>query len=364
MKVVLYGGAFNPFHTEHKRLIETAINEVKPDLVVVYPSFNPPHKNEVGDFDARFEMCKVALKDITNCVIEDIEKKRNKVNPSFEIIPILKEKYLADEYYFLMGGDSLINFNKWLHPELVAKEVTLLVGGRSVVGEIENAKNEVEKKYNAKVKLLDFVGENASGSIIKAKIEWGEKPEEISSEVYEVIKKYGLYSEYAERIKKLKETNPKRFEHVKRTTLYALKLNTKLGLDFDKVFAAGMFHDCAKHLQVEIEGVPEPVVHQFVGKDVAKNEYGILDEEVLNAICYHTTGRPNMSLLEKLIYCADMLEEGRTYPGVEELRKTIENDFEKGFVVCVNAAMDNLKQSGNPIHPLTIECVEYYNLQK
>ena len=98
-----------------------------------------------------------------------------------------------------------------------------------------------------------------------------------------------------------------------------------------------------------------------MGREIAQNEYGISDEEILSAIEYHTTGRAGMSKLEKLIYCADMLEEGRNYPGAEELRKETENDFDKGFLSCVKKSLKFIEDKGNPVYGLTKECVRYYN---
>ena len=69
-----------------------------------------------------------------------------------------------------------------------------------------------------------------------------------------------------------------------------------------------------------------------------------------------------MSRLEKLVFCADMLEEGRSYPGVEELRKKIEDDFDAGFVCCVRSSLNNLLASQKPFDPLTRACALYYTV--
>ena len=68
-----------------------------------------------------------------------------------------------------------------------------------------------------------------------------------------------------------------------------------------------------------------------------------------------------MTKLGKLIYCADMLEPNRAYDGVEYLRAVISEDFEKGFIACINRSYDHLLLQNRPIYPLTKECVEYYN---
>ena len=363
MRTGFFGGAFDPFHNEHKSIVECAKNELNLDKVVVYPSFAPPHKNCTAPYEARRELAETALKQCGYVVIDDVEKERDAdKNPTCEVLPLLKKKYAAEENYFIIGGDSMFNFSKWIKPEIVAKTMKIAVVARENVEEVERKAEEARKNYGADVTVLNYVGKAVSGSLVKAKIEFGEKPDEIDEKVYEKIIEKGLYREHKDVVEKLKNNIPERtFEHVKRTVYYAFKLNVKLGLPYEKVFLAAGLHDCAKHLHRAMDGVPPAVEHQFLGAEVAENEYGVKDEDVLNAIKYHTTGKPDMTTLEKLVFCADMLEEGRSYPGVTELRKTIENDFEKGFVECVNSSMKKLIEDGKPFHFLTKECAMYYN---
>ena len=163
-------------------------------------------------------------------------------------------------------------------------------------------------------------------------------------------------------VSKVKEDIPERtFIHCASCAIYAEGFAGLLNLKYEDVFVSALLHDCAKHLDMEMEGVPKPVVHQFSGADRAKEKYGINDEVILDAIRYHTSGKPDMTKPGKLIYCADMLEPNRVYDGVDELRKEINEDFEKGFVACITRSYDHLLQQNRPIYPLTKECVEYYN---
>ena len=362
MKTGFFGGAFDPFHNEHKQIVLSAINELRLDRIVVYPSFLPPHKHCSAPFDMRKKFVELSLSDIKNVIVDDIEKQRGKINPSCEILPLLKEKYPSDEYYFIIGGDSMVNLKKWVNPKKVFESMPIAVVDRENVTESDEAIKNAEKEFNAEIVKLNYTGKEASGSNVKAEIAFGEKPEEIDEKVYELIESTHLYGEYEAIAGKLKSSIPERtYSHAKRTVMYALKLNAKLGLEFDKVFIAALLHDCAKHLHRDMEGIPKAVEHQFLGAEVAEKEYGITDSEILDAIMYHTTGKPDMTKLGQLVYCADMLEEGRVYDGVEELRNAIEKDFRKGFVLCCNSSYNKLIADGRPVHPLTKECVEYYN---
>ena len=361
MKIGFFGGAFDPFHIEHKQILKSAIDELKLDKVVVYPSCNPPHKKCVTPFEYRLLLTKTELSDMEQITVDDIEN-NGLLNPTCETIPILKKKYPSDNYYFIMGGDSILNFSKWIKPEKIVKEVTLVVVARENTAETQNAIREVEKQYGAKIIILNYVGKEVSSSLIRADVSFGNKPNGISDDSYKIIKEKGLYFEYVHLVEKLRNNIPeKTFEHSKRTVYYALKLNTKLGVSFDKIFKSALLHDCAKHIHKEMDGVPSAVVHQFLGAEYAKKEYLICDKDILEAIEFHTTGKPEMTMLGKIVFCADMLESGRSYESVERLREIIENDFEKGFVECVNASFKKLTEDNKPFHPLTKACAEYYN---
>ena len=362
MKVAFFGGAFDPFHNEHRKIIIGIKEQFGLDTIVIYPSFLPPHKTCVSDFSDRFNMTKIATSDLPYVVVDDLEKHRNTINPTSEILPVLKSKYPADKYYLVIGGDSMLNFHKWIKPEKIAKECEIIVFPRGDTNGLNEAITKAQINYGADITLSSIVCSEISSSTIRAMIELNERPDCISNSVYNYIKEQKMYSEFEPIVEKMRNTIPTRtFDHVKRTVKYAFKLNTKLGLDYKKVFLSTFLHDCAKHLHRAMEGVPLAVEHQFLGVEIAQKDYDIHDKDVLDAINYHTTGRPNMSTLEKLVFCADMLEEGRNYVGVDELRNIIENDFEKGFVACVNGSLNKLIEDNRPFHPLTKACALYYN---
>ena len=101
------------------------------------------------------------------------------------------------------------------------------------------------------------------------------------------------------------------------------------------------------------EGVPSPVLHQYTGAYLAEHTFGISDEEVLDAIRFHTSGRENMTALGKLVFLADMLEEGRSYEGVEELRRFFYEDLDVCLYAALKRQTEYLAESGKPVYPLT-----------
>ncbi|MCR4661304.1 MAG: nicotinate (nicotinamide) nucleotide adenylyltransferase [Clostridia bacterium] len=364
MRIGFFGGSFDPFHIEHKEIIKNCKEFLNLDKVVVYPSFNPPHKTNTTSFDVRFEMVKEGTKDLEYVIVSDIENKRQKVNPTCEIIPLLKQEYLADEYFFLMGEDSLKQFKTWINPANIVKEINLAVVSRTgIEDDINKLSKDIEDTYDTKIKVIPYTGKEISSSVIKAKIELDLPIEEIPEEVKAVITKHNLYKTHTEIIQKLKSMiSPKRYNHSVNVTICALKLNARFMLPYEKVFLSGLLHDCAKERDYQMEGVPSPVVHQFTGAIVANKEFGIEDADILNAIKYHTTGKPDMTQLEKLIFCADMIEESRNFEGVELLREEINKDFDIGFLKCVEGMLNSLKTKEKDIYYLTLDCAKFYNI--
>lgn len=362
MRIGFFGGAFDPYHQEHENVILQAKEELGLDRVIVYPSSDPPHKTCSAPFDKRVSFLQKATKKYGFVTVDTIEGKTGRINPTVEILPKLQNKYPAEESYFIIGGDSLEKFDTWIRPQEIADKTQFAVIARGEKERTLAAKDRAEKKFGARITVLRYVGQEISSSLIKAHIELGDRPSGLSNEMYDLIREEGLYHTHAAMVERQKGIlPPKRYEHVKRTTYYALKLNGSLGLPYEKVFPAAFLHDCAKMTSRKMEGVPDCIVHQFVGREIARTEYGIEDEEILSAIECHTTGKPNMTTLEKLIFCADMLEEGRTFAGVETLREIIKDNFEKGFFACVQATYKNLTEKGKEMHPLTKQCLEYYN---
>ncbi len=135
----------------------------------------------------------------------------------------------------------------------------------------------------------------------------------------------------------------KRFVHTVNVAEEARRLALIWGVDADKAYLAGLIHDIAKELspdeakamllkavvseKCEID-MPSVAVHGFLGAYIAKEKFGILDEDVLAAVRFHTTGRVSMSGLEKIIYIADFTERGRCFPEADEVRKISEKDLD------------------------------------
>lgn len=180
------------------------------------------------------------------------------------------------------------------------------------------------------------------------------------------------------KIRKLleKEQDNKRFEHTLGVASTAQMLASIYGADVDAAYMAGLLHDCAKcytnkkrlsicekkHIPVsDIEQRNPFLLHAKVGRYVASKEYEIDNEDILNAIENHTTGRPGMSLLEKIVFIADYIEPGRKHASnLPEIRRQAFLDLDKALLIILESTLSYLKASGNEIDEMTQKTYDYY----
>lgn len=173
-----------------------------------------------------------------------------------------------------------------------------------------------------------------------------------------------------------KRLNKERYNHTLGVAYTASSLAMKYGEDIKTAFLAGLLHDCAKayksskYLQMakdysvsvtESEEENPSLLHAKLGACLAKNVYGIFDENILNSIIYHTTGRPDMSVLEKIIYIADYIEPGRyKQKRLKEIRETAFNNLDQCMVMILEDTIEHLKTKTNAIDPNTELTYNFY----
>lgn len=162
---------------------------------------------------------------------------------------------------------------------------------------------------------------------------------------------------------------PRRFRHTIGVKYTSICLAMRYGEDLEKAALAGLLHDCAKNLAEEDllalcreKGLPVSeseerspfLLHGRVGAYFARTEYGIEDEDILGAITWHTTGCPNMSLLEKIVFTADYIEPGRdTAPNLDRLRQLAFTNLDAAVVEILEQTLDYLRAEGKEIDPQT-----------
>ena len=368
MRIGLFGGSFDPVHGEHVKLAKAAISALRLDKLYILPSFVAPHKLQGSNASgkARAELCRIAFRNVAEAVVDEFEIERGETSYSYITCAHFRERFPEAEIYFLMGADMLENFPQWRRPEDILKNVTLAACGRAN-GDLKGYAKTVQTLYGKAPVLVPFTGEDVSSTRIRVELAFGKEPAELDSAVLAHIKKEGLYTHPAIAPALALEKEERR-EHSFRTALTAVKYAKREGIAEARTILACALHDCGKYVPLSSpllagftppEGVPAPVMHQYTGAYLAEHEFGIEDEGVLDAIRYHTSGRENMSALEQLILVADMVEEGRSFPGVEELRAALDRSLHEGLIACLTRQNEFLREQKQPVYPLTEKALQW-----
>ena len=162
-----------------------------------------------------------------------------------------------------------------------------------------------------------------------------------------------------------------RYTHSMNVAKRARELAEIYSLDEDKAYLAGILHDITKEtdyaeqekymenlgiVPTELEKSNKLVYHQISGSCYVKSVLGIDDEEILNAIRYHTTGKANMTTLQKVVYTADFISADRNYPDVEEMRSLALKSLDDAMLYSLKYTITKLASKAELIHPDSFEC--------
>lgn len=373
-KTIVFGGSFDPVHVEHTNILKAAVRELCADKVIVVPTKNPPHKSaSKTPFSDRAEMARIAFSKVSaNVIVDDIENRNDGVNYSSDNLPVLEKKY--GKFVYVIGGDSLLALESWHEPEFIVRNFEIAVFDREGYQSAKDKAAELNEKWNGKIRILEYVGKEVDSHTIRDRLMLKADVSGLDENVGRYIKSRNLYSEFFLCVDKAATyLDAKRLVHSKNTALVALSLNRNFcpKIDEDKVLLAGLLHDVGKMYDktelpkniknaIPSDSIGTPVQHQFVSAEIVKNDFHISDEDVLNAIRFHTTGRENMSQFEKLIYVSDLISYERNFQGVESLRKAVYNDFEKGFITCLTYSRDYVIETGRAVYPLTDKAINFY----
>jgi len=172
----------------------------------------------------------------------------------------------------------------------------------------------------------------------------------------------------------------KRFTHTIGVAYTAACIAMRFDYDMNKAYLAGLLHDCAKCLThkerlaycdkfnlpvTEVEQENPALLHAKVGADMCRRKFKIEDDEICNAVLYHTTGHPDMSTLDKIIYIADYIEPSRSdAPNLDIVRKQTFVDMDMALRTILSDSIAYLSASEKAVDPMTIQTYEYYIKQE
>ena len=382
MKICISGGTFDPIHNGHIEIAKIALSQFNLDKVIFMPTGNSYMKSDVTPSIHRYNMLKLAIEGIDKFEISDLEIKRAGYTYTKDTVAYFKENYPDDELYFLIGTDTLFMLEKWYMPEYLFKNLIFIVAKRGDADSVAKAE-ELKEKFNADIRFMHNDIIDISSTEIREEFD-NKSYDEFNNrffdkKVFEYIKENHLYKEMnnAEMITLLsKELKESRLMHTFGVIDTATALAKAYQADIKKCERAALLHDCAKYMPLEemiaicernfvelndLEKSKDSLLHAKAGACLAYEKYGIKDEEILDAIKYHTTGRPDMSLIEKIIFVSDFIEPGRTHSEKLPMYRMIA--MADINLVCMNIlkdTLDYLESLNEEIDPLTKETYIFY----
>lgn len=362
------------------------------DKLLLIPTRVPPHKaltEDVAGPEHRLEMARFAVQALNlDGVAEasDLELRREGKSYTLDTLREIRALYPKGELFLLLGTDMFLTFHQWRHPEEIAKLCTLCAFHRSALdsaGDFASQKRRLERKFGAHVKFVDLQEVvDISSTRLRQMLPAGQGREFLAPAVYGCILREGLYGTNADlrrlsledlRCVALSMLDPRRIPHVLGTEETAAALALRWGADEESARRAALLHDCTKKFDKELQlalcrqyGI-EPdaaerregkLLHAITGAAVAYADFGV-SGEVRDAIRWHTTGKADMTLLEKIIYLADYIEPTRDFCDLTELRRLAFENLDGALLLGFTMAVEDLAKKGMPVHPNSVLARDY-----
>ncbi len=201
-KVGIMGGTFNPIHYGHLLLAENAYEQIGLDKILFMPSKKPPHKAslEVASGEHRLDMVKLAIGNNPHFVASTLELDREGMTYTADTLAILAGENPDTEYYFIIGGDSLLQMTEWRAPQIVFKLCTIVAAGRNQLprNTLEQQVKRLHEAYGASIILMDMPAIEISSADIRERTASNKSIRYyVPEQVLDYIKEHGLYGHSA-----------------------------------------------------------------------------------------------------------------------------------------------------------------------
>lgn len=384
-RIGIYGGTFNPPHVGHIRGAEYAIRALQLQKLLLIPSCVAPHKDiPVGSPTPaqRAEMLNLAKGE--RMEVCEIELNRGGTSYTYETVEALAEQYPDKELVLIIGTDMFLSFLTWKQPQRILDKVSLGVlyrGDRNELAQIADQKKALEEQGTV-VYLIENPVTAISSTQLRRMLVFQCAGAFLPGSVEQYIRSNNLYggnSNYRNLpMDKLEQVvvsllKPNRVAHVLGCRDTAMDLAKRWGADVTDAGRAGLLHDITKALDGPLQltlceeyGIVldefskkyTKTLHALTGSLVAERVFGE-NKQVVDAIYSHTTGKANMTTLEKILYVADYMEPNRDFPGVEKLRQLAYTDLDKALKTGLMMTLQMLKENNQEISPASAEAIAF-----
>lgn len=369
LNIGVFGGTFNPPHLGHKNAAITAIRALELNKMLIIPAANPPHKtmpDGSATADQRLEMTRIFAGEIPKCQVLDIELERGGKSYTFETIEQLEQMFEDANFWLILGSDMFLTFDKWRNPDAIAKVCRLAVMLREDMPseEILKQKENLAENFGAETDFVDIEIMPISSTDARASVVRGNTTQYLAPKICKFITENALYGSNpmqnppAEMFEYVRaRLSLTRYKHTLGCVDYAAKLARIYGENEYNARTAALLHDVTKELtytgQLKLckkygiitnysENEARKLLHADTASAIARNKFSV-NPQIAQAISSHTTGASNMSMLDKIMYLADMLEENRKFAGVDKLRKLSETDLDEALIISLTESINYIK---------------------
>lgn len=388
-RIGIYGGTFNPPHIGHLQAAKAAVEALQLDRLLIIPDRIAPHKQMPANTptpEQRLEMLRIAAAGEPRLVVSDVELRRKGVSYTYETVLALREENPDAQLVLFMGTDMFLSFHTWRNPDVILRHAALGVFYRGEKGEkaaIEAKKAEMEAQ-GAVVYLVENQVVNISSTQMRRLLAFRCAGEFLPEGVLDYIREHRFYDTRTDwkhlPMEQLEQVvisllNPNRVAHVLGCRDTAVALAKHWGADETDAARAGILHDITKAIDGPLQltlcdaygkilsdfskRYPK-TLHALTGSLVAERIFGE-NKAVVSAIEWHTTGKANMNLLEKIVYIADYIEPNRTIPGVDELRRLAYTDIDAALKLGLEMTLEHLNRQGSEVSPESREALAWLN---
>ena len=369
-KLGVLGGTFDPIHEGHIALAREALRGGL-DGVILLPMARPSHRETDAKASDRLAMCRLAIEGEEGLRLSQAGMASG-VKYTWDTMAPLRREFPDAEFVFLIGADKLVSLPYWHQADKLFSQCAFLCFARGGV----DARDALEKarRAGARVEMTGEFRTPYSASMIRAQTAQYQDAPGLNRKVLCYMAQRGLYQpDFEPKLKTM--MNPHRFQHTLGVRKEAVRLADIHGLPVQKAALAGLLHDCAKGMSLkEMERLAREehltenentlasgaLLHAPVGAFLAQREFGVRDEEVLNAIRSHTVGRVGMSRLEMCVFVADATEETREdYKGLKELRRLSELSLPAAVYRSFQLTKEYLEETNRPFDDSSLKTMAY-----
>ena len=369
-RIGILSGIFDPVHIGHMMLARASLVQFRLDKVLLLPFGKPLIRKPEASSAHRLEMLRIAAQGEKGLEASEAEIMKM---PRYAVdtVKAVAAAHPGQEIVYIIGADKLPDIPRWREARALFAACTFAVYPRA--GFNTSALADSLRAQGARVEELAGDEVNMSSSQARAKLRLlSDVPGMLLPQVAAYIAAHGLYQpDYAHMVRQA--VSASRYAHSLGVRAVGAQLALAHGAPIQKAGVAGMLHDCAKcmelsrlqtivkkgRLELPVEAMgSNALLHGPAGALISKLRYHIYDEDILNAIRYHTTGRAGMSALEMVIFVADAIEPSRKdFPGLAAIRAQAQENLRLAALTALTGTQDFIKIKGGVNSPLSAQAI-------